>query len=77
MGGVHILGGRVFSASSKRQQSISLSSTEAEIMSASLVGAEVMYHQGLPSEMGYDMTDEPTTLWVGNSGVAELARRRE
>ena len=75
-GTVHCIGGRAVSASSKRQHSISLSSTEAEIMAASVAGAEIMFMRGLLSEMGYDMT-QPTTLWVDNSGAVELSKQRE
>ena len=75
-GGVHCIGGRAISASSKRQVSVALSSTEAEIMAASYVGAEVMYTRGLLREMGYDMS-KPTTLWVDNLGAVELSKRRE
>jgi hypothetical protein len=75
-GGVHCIGGRAISACSKRQHSVALSSTEAEIMAASYVGAEVMYTRGLLREMGYDMS-KPTVLWVDNLGAVELAKRRE
>ena len=47
----------------KRQHSISLSSTEAEIMAASLAAQEAIFHRSLFAEMGFDMS-EPTTLWV-------------
>ena len=75
-GVVHLIGGKVIQATSKRQQSIALSSTEAEIMAASMAGAEAMHMRGLLGEMGYDMS-EPTVVWVDNSGAVELAKRRE
>ena len=75
-GVVHTLDGRSVHASSKRQKSVALSSTEAEIMAASVAGAEIMYMRGLLEDMGLDM-EAPTTLWVDNSGAVELAARRE
>ena len=60
---------------SKRQQSIALSSTEAEIMAASQAAAEIMYLRGLLIEMGVDMS-EPTVLKVDNAGAVELAKNR-
>ena len=44
-------------ASSKRQHSISLSSTEAEIMAASLAAQEAIFHRSLFAEMGFDMSE--------------------
>jgi len=75
-GAVHCVGGRVISATSKRQVSIALSSTEAEIMAASLAGAEIMYLRGVLRDLAYDVS-EPTVLWVDNSGAVELTKRRE
>ena len=66
-------GGAVVSYGSKRQASISLSSTEAEIMAASQGAAEVLYIRGLLLEMGVDI-DEPTTVYVDNSGAVELSK---
>ena len=60
---------------SKRQQSIALSSTEAEIMAASQCAAEVMYLRGLMVEMGID-TSQPTIIHVDNMGAIELAKDR-
>ena len=45
-GTCHCVGGRVVHASSKRQQSISISTTEAEIMAASLAATEVVFMRG-------------------------------
>ena len=66
-GTCHCVGGRVVHASSKRQQSISISTTEAEIMAASLAATEIVFMRGLLAEMGYDMS-QPTVLWVDNQG---------
>ena len=57
---------------SKRQQSIALSSTEAEIMVASQAATEIMYLSGILHEFGHDL--EPTSLYVDNQGAIELSR---
>ena len=75
-GTCHCVGGRVVHASSKRQQSISISTTEAEIMAASLAATEIVFMRGLLAEMGYDMS-QPTVLWVDNQGAVEITKRRE
>ena len=75
-GSCHLVRGRVVHASSKRQHSISLSSTEAEIMAASLAAQETIFHRALFAEMGFDMS-EPTVLWVDNMGAVECTQRRE
>ena len=58
---------------SKRQQSIALSSTEAEIMAASQAAAEIMYFRGILRELGREL-DEPTNLYVDNRGAIELSK---
>ena len=60
---------------SKRQQSVALSSTEAEIMAASLAACEVVFMRGLLREMGVEM-DNPTVLRVDNLGAVALAKDR-
>ena len=60
---------------SKRQHSIALSSTEAEVMAASLAGAEIVFMRGLLQEMGVDVS-EPTVLYVDNLGAVALAKDR-
>ena len=57
---------------SKRQQSIALSSTEAEIMAASQAAAEIMYFRGILHELGREL--DPTILYVDNQGAIELSR---
>ena len=57
---------------SKRQQSIALSTTEAEIMAASLAAAEISYFRGLLYELGHEL--EPTVLHVDNQGAVDLSR---
>eukprot|EP00966_Prymnesium_polylepis_P115730 2675276-Prymnesium_polylepis.1 len=55
---------------SKRQHSIALSFTEAEIMAASLAAADIIFLRGLLREMGVAMAmDEPTVLYVDNQGA--------
>ena len=64
--------GAVIGYGSKRQQSIALSSTEAEIMAASQAATEIMYFRGLLFELGRDL--EPTVLYVDNQGAVELSK---
>jgi hypothetical protein len=61
---------------SKRQHCISLSSTEAEIMAASMNATEILYVRGLLREMGVDV-NEPTTLYIDNKSAIELAKDRK
>ena len=58
---------------SKRQQSIALSSTEAEIMAASQAASEIMYFRGILNELGR-VLEEPTTLYIDNRGAIELSK---
>ena len=64
--------GAVIGYGSKRQQSIALSSTEAEIMAASQAATEIMYFRGILREFGHDLG--PTPLYVDNQGAVELSR---
>ena len=57
---------------SKRQQSVALSTTEAEIMAASQAAAEIIYFRGILSELGREL--DPTVLYVDNAGAVELAK---
>ena len=67
------LGGAVVAYASKRQHSVALSSTEAEIMGASLAAAEIVNIRGLLREMGRDMS-KPTVLYVDNQGAVALSK---
>ena len=64
--------GAVIGYGSKRQQSIALSSTEAEIMAASMAATEILYFRGLLFELGHEL--DPTVLYVDNQGAVELSR---
>ena len=66
-------GGAVVAYASKRQHSVALSSTEAEIMGASLAAAEIVNIRGLLREMGCDVS-EPTILYVDNQGAVALSK---
>jgi len=70
-----MFGGASIGFMSKRQHSIALSSTEAEIMAASQAACEIMYFRGLLSEMGEDMS-KPTVLYVDNQGAVVLAKHK-
>ena len=62
----------VVSWTSKRQQSTSLSSTEAETFAAASAAAEVMWARGLLGELGLSQ-DAPTAVWCDNTGAVALA----
>ena len=64
--------GAVIGYGSKRQQSIALSSTEAEIMAASQAATEIMYFRGILQELGREL--DPTVLYVDNQGAVELSK---
>ena len=64
--------GAVIGYGSKRQQSIALSTTEAEIMAASMAAAEISYFRGLLYELGHELN--PTVLYVDNQGAVDLSR---
>eukprot|EP00965_Chrysotila_dentata_P025961 861413-Pleurochrysis_carterae.AAC.1 len=56
----------------KKQQSVALSTCEAEIMAGSLVACEAVYLRGLLTELGFPPSG-PTELRMDNSGAINLA----
>jgi hypothetical protein len=70
------LAGAAVGHSSKRQQCISTSSTEAEIVAASACALEIMYFRGLLQNMGLEQP-EPTVLLIDNTGAISLSRDRK
>lgn len=70
------LAGAPISYTSKRQQCIALSSTEAEIMAASAAATEVAYLREIFRDLGLCQTD-PTELYVDNTGAEMLAKERK
>ena len=66
------LGGAAIAYLSKKQPTIALSSTEAEIMAASLGALEAVYLRVLLSDLGLEV-DLPTELYVDNSGAIDWA----
>mmetsp|Transcript_18812 Transcript_18812/g.28333 ORF Transcript_18812/g.28333 Transcript_18812/m.28333 type:complete len:218 (-) Transcript_18812:361-1014(-) len=72
-GWVVLFGGAVVAWRSRKQHSISMSSTEAEIIAASDCALELVYLRGLLAEMGFPQ-DKPTILHVDNAGAVELSR---
>ena len=57
---------------SRVQPLVALSSTEAEIMAASVGALEAVYLRSLLDHLGIQ-TDEPTDLFVDNKGAIDLA----
>ena len=66
------LGGAVISYLSKKQPTIAMSSTEAEIMAASLGALEAVYLRMLLADLGH-LVKGPTDIFVDNSGAINLA----
>ena len=66
------LAGAAIAYLSKKQPTIALSSTEAEIMAASLGALEAVYLRTLLSDIGVPI-DLPTELYVDNSGAIDWA----
>jgi hypothetical protein len=56
----------------RRQQSIALSTTEAEFMAGSLAACEAVYLRGLMGEFGHEQS-APTVLRLDSSGAINLA----
>eukprot|EP00962_Isochrysis_galbana_P004895 scaffold1342_cov120-Isochrysis_galbana.AAC.13 len=75
-GFVVLLAGAPISYSSKRQQCIALSSTEAEIMAASQAATEIAYMREIVRDLGL-WQFAPTVLKVDNTGAIELAKERK
>ena len=71
-GYVFFLAGAAIAYLSKKQPTIALSNTEAEIMAASLGALEAVYLRSLLRDLGIS-TDEPTDLFVDNKGVIDLS----
>jgi len=68
-----MLAGACVAYASKRQQCISLSSTEAEVMAASAAATEIVYQRGLMREMGV-LLNAPTILHVDNTSAIALIK---
>ena len=58
---------------SKKQPSIAMSSTEAEIMAASMAALEAIFLRGLLGDIGLPQAS-PTSLGIDNSGAVALSR---
>ena len=67
------LGGAVIAYLSKKQPTIAMSSTEAEIMAGSLAALEAVYLRALLSDLGQRI-DLPTDLYVDNKGAIDLCK---
>ena len=67
------LAGAIIAYMSKKQATIAMSSTEAEIMAASQAGLEAVYLRSLLADMGYELP-KPTDLYVDNKGAIDMSR---
>ena len=80
----HSTSGYVFTLSraaiswgSKRQQSIALSSCEAEIMAASEAAKEAVFLDRLHTELGFRVSDEPMRLSLDNKAAIDSSYNPE
>ena len=72
-GYAYFLAQAVLAWMSKKQASIALSSTEAEIMAASLAALEAIFLRGLLGDVGHPQVS-PTPLSIDNTGAVALSR---
>ena len=70
------VGSGVVSWCSKLQPIVTLSSTEAEFVSATITGKEVCAVRSLLSELGYKVAS-PTCMWVDNQSAIQVAKNPE
>ena len=63
--------------SSKLQPIVTLSSTEAEYVAAVEAGKEICWMRNLLTELGYSITDQPSTMHVDNNSAISLAKNPE
>ena len=72
-GNIFKLYGAPISWLSKKQQTVALSSTEAEYMAASLATQELIWLRNLLQDLSYPQ-DAPTTLYLDNQGSISLSK---
>ena len=63
--------------SSKLQPIVILSSTEAEYVAAVEAGKEICWMRNLLTELGYSVTDQPSTMHVDNNSAISVAKNPE
>jgi hypothetical protein len=77
-GNLYLFAGGVVSSSSKRQQTVSLSTTEAEYYALSKAVAEALWLKRILREMGYTGSDlRSVRLYGNNQGSLSLAENPE
>jgi hypothetical protein len=74
-GYVHILNGAAVSWASKRQNSVALSSTEAEFYAASLAACDVEYLRFVMRDLGFEQ-QSPTVLYEDNQACIYLSKHK-
>ena len=74
-GNINTLGGMLTNWCSKTQQSVTLSSTEAEYIALVNAAQEMIFTQMLLSEV--DRSDEPGIIFVDNTGAIFLVRNAQ
>ena len=70
-GFVVMLEGEAISWSSKKQTSVSLSTVEAEFLTASMAVRKTLWHQVLYKSLDFELTNA-TQLFINNQGALDL-----
>jgi hypothetical protein len=68
------IGGATVHWQSKKQDGVALSSTEAELIAASLAATNIKFQRILLSEIVGNSLKSPSTLYVDNNGAVHIAR---
>lgn len=71
-GHAFLIGNTAISWSSKKQQTVALSSTEGEYMSTTMATCEAIFLRRLCNELGFEQS--ATTIFVDNQSAMDLAR---
>jgi hypothetical protein len=73
-GYVFLLGDSVIAWSSKQQPTVAVSATEGEYMSGSYATRQGLWLRRLLTEIGLELDDIPTTLFLDNRGAMDLSK---
>jgi hypothetical protein len=71
---VFLLGDSVIAWSSKQQPTAAMSATEGEYMSGSYTTCQGLWLPSLLTEIGLELDDIPTTLFLDNCGTMDLSK---
>jgi hypothetical protein len=72
-GYVLLINGSCIAWSSKKQRTVALSTTKAEYIALTEAAKEVVWLHKLLTDLGFDITDDPTSIKSDNLGAISLA----